>query len=163
MQKRNERSDTEALGRAFEQLHALIAARVFREISSTLLEGEFSFSQLNAMFHLLRYGPRTITQLAEAASLSHAAASRMVDGLYRAGLVDRREVAGNRRQKHIELTAAGQQHLAKVRRVTAESYGALMENVPDGLRRKLSDVLGEIAPYLPPRPMAAGERAGVGG
>lgn len=155
MQKQG--NDAESLGWTFEQLHALIAARVFREISSTLLEGEFSFSQLNAMFHLLRYGPRTITQLAEAASLSHAAASRMVDRLYRAGLVDRQEVAENRRQKRIELTEAGEQHLAKVRSVTAESYGALMENVPVGLRRKLSQVLGEIAVYLPSRPMIDGE------
>lgn len=152
MQKQNDTTAT--LGWAFEQLHAMIAARIFHEISTTLLEGEFSFSQLNAMFHLLRYGPRTITQLADAARLSHAAASRMVDGLYRAGLVERREVAENRRQKHIELTPAGEEHLIKVRRVTAESYAALMENVPPELRARLADVLAEIGPYMPSHPMA---------
>lgn len=155
--KKRTRKEADVLGDALENLYGLVAWRVFRH-ASTMLEGEVTFARILTLFHLYRRGPETIATLAEGAGLSQAAASRMIDGLVRTGMVDRRESADDRRQKTIEITRAGIDRLKALQAETAGAYTQLMEDVPEVLRKRLSSVLDEIEPFLSPLP-ASGETA----
>jgi len=97
-----------------------------------MLSGDVTFARVISLFHLHHHDSQTIAELAEATGLSHAAASRMVDGLYREGVVDRREAAEDRRQKCVELTPAGLKKIEAMRQVTTEAYAEMMPQVPKG-------------------------------
>jgi len=161
--KRDPHEGLAELGWALENLYGLVAWRVFRH-AATMLDGEVTFSRVMALFHLYRRGPQTIAAQADAASLSHAAASRMIDGLFKAGIVDRREAPDDRRQKRVELTQAGKQRVEALRAATAAAYAQLLGPVPRHLRARLAAALEEIEPFLPPRPVtqvrAGGPSAG---
>ncbi|MFM0045649.1 MarR family transcriptional regulator [Paraburkholderia sediminicola] len=140
------------IGRKLELLYGLVASRVFHH-ASTMLSGDVTFARVISLFHLNHHESQTIAEIAEATGLSHAAASRMVDGLYREGVVDRREAAEDRRQKCVELTADGLKKIEAMRQVTTEAYAELMAQVPRELRTRLDGILTELEPYLiPPEP-----------
>jgi DNA-binding MarR family transcriptional regulator len=150
------------LGSAFDLLHGLADAQVFQRMGCTLQGGEFSFSQLNALYRLFRFGPHTIAELAKGGALSQTAASRMVERLVQTGLVERNEVATDRRQKRVELTAAGIGRLQDLQVFTVRTYADLLRRVPKDTLERLAGILDEIRPYLPihppmPDPPAPGE------
>jgi len=79
-----------------------------------MLSGDVTFARVISLFHLHHHDSQTIAELAEATGLSHAAASRMVDGLYREGVVPRpppddhitiHEAAGTSRFKAFRIGA----------------------------------------------------------
>ncbi|MES2945577.1 MAG: MarR family transcriptional regulator [Pseudomonadota bacterium] len=137
----------DSLGEALENLFGLVAWQVFRH-ASTMLEGEVTFARLMTLFFLYRCGPQTIAAVAESAGLSHAAASRMVDGLYKAGVVDRRESAEDRRQKQIAITPAGIERIEALQSVTAKAYSGLLADVPAAQLEGLALALTSIETYL---------------
>lgn len=137
------------IGRKLEVLYGLVASRVFHH-ASTMLTGDVTFARVISLFHLHHHESQTIAELAEATGLSHAAASRMVDGLYREGLVDRREASEDRRQKCVELTAGGVEKIETMRQVTAEAYAELLARVPKDLRVRLDEILIDLEPYMAP-------------
>lgn len=142
------------IGWAFDHLHGLVEAHVFQRMADTLHGGDMSFSQLNAIYRLYRYGPQTIAEIANGADLSHNAASRMVERLVQSGLVERREVATDRRQKRVTLTPTGVEQLRDMQRFTAETYAALLSPVPTQSLRRLAAALEEVRCYLPVHPMS---------
>jgi DNA-binding MarR family transcriptional regulator len=144
------------IGRKLELLYGLVASRVFHH-ASTMLSGDVTFARVISLFHLNHHESQTIAEIAEATGLSHAAASRMVDGLYREGVVDRREASEDRRQKCVELTPDGLKKIEAMRQVTTEAYAELMAKVPRELRTRLDGILIELEPYLiPPEPERGG-------
>lgn len=56
--------------------------------------------------------PATLNQIAARVKRGAPAVSRAIDGLVRAGLVDRQPDADNRRRLALRLTLAGRQHLS---------------------------------------------------
>ncbi|PRZ56705.1 DNA-binding MarR family transcriptional regulator [Paraburkholderia fungorum] len=145
------------IGRKLELLYGLVASRVFHH-ASTMLSGDVTFARVISLFHLHHHDSQTIAELAEATGLSHAAASRMVDGLYREGVVDRREAAEDRRQKCVELTPAGLKKIEAMRQVTTEAYAEMMAQVPKELRIRLDEILLELEPYVIPSEAERGAR-----
>jgi len=147
-----------------EALFGQVARTVFAH-ASRLIEGEMTFARLMAMFHLYRQGPQTIAELAHGALLSHAATSRMVDGLVRLGIVDRSPGDTDRRQRRVALTAAGVERLESLRAVTADAYGQLLADLPAGARDQLDQVLDALLPRVdsvaPPAPRAVARRMAV--
>src|SRR5882672_10220083 len=93
------------LGWDLESLHGMVAIETFHH-ATTLLGGDLSLPKMVALFQLSHSGPQTITAIAAAITLSHAATSRIVDSLVKNGLVDRREGSEDRRQKRIALNSA---------------------------------------------------------
>lgn len=152
-----------------EYLHSLASPAAFQRMAHALRDGEMSFSQLNALYQLHHEGPQTIADIARWVNLSHNAASRMVDRLVQGGLVERNEVPTDRRQKRVELTQAGIDWLYVLQTTTANSYAALLAQIPAAELDRLAEVLERVNAYLPAhpmlvdsplpiRPMAAGEQ-----
>jgi len=141
------------LGRSFDLLHGLVDHYVFQHMASALRGGEFSFNQLNAVYRLYRFGPQTIAELARGAVLSQTAASRMVERLVQNGLVERKEVATDRRQKRVELTEAGIERLQDLQSFTVRTYADLLKHLPNDVLHRLAAVLTEMGPRLPTHPL----------
>ena len=138
---------------AFDHLHGLVASDVFGRMADALQGGEFSFSQLNALYRLYHSGPQTIAELAKGASLSQTASSRMVERLVQNGLVERHEVPEDRRQKRVELTQAGLSRLKDLQAFTISTYARLLTDVPREAQQRLQAILTEIRPHLPTHPL----------
>jgi len=158
MHKRNQiagmlMSDDELmrLGWDLERLHMIVATQTF-QYAATMFDGEMSLPRMVALSHLSFRGPQTITSLANAVSLSHAATSRMVDGLVKVGLVSRHEGAQDRRQKLVELNAAGRECIQAFRTVAAQGYADLMGGMSEQSRAGLASALADILGSLPPLP-----------
>jgi DNA-binding MarR family transcriptional regulator len=141
------------LATAFDLLHGLVDSHVFQRMARALQGGEFSFSQLNALYRLYRFGPQTIAELAEGAALSQTAASRMVERLVQQELVARKEVPTDRRQKRVELTDAGIERLQDLQAFTVHTYAELLREVPREALARLNAILVEIRPHLPTHPL----------
>jgi len=138
---------------AFDHLHGLVANVVLTRMADALQGGEFSFSQLNALYRLYRSGPQTIAELAKGAALSQTASSRMVERLVQNGLAERHEVPEDRRQKRVELTEAGLSRLKELQAVTIQTYAKLLTEVPRDTQQRLQAILTEIRPHLPTHPL----------
>ena len=144
------------LGQTFDLLHGLVDSHVFQRLAQALQGGEFTFSQLNALYRLYRFGPQSIAELAQGTGLSQTAASRMVERLVQQSLVDRREVPTDRRQKRVELTEAGIERLQDLQAFTVQTYTSLLEGVPRPALRQLAAALAEVRPHLPAHPLLEG-------
>lgn len=131
-----------------ESLHAIAAAETFRTAAREL-GGEASFSKAIALFHLAHQGPQTISSLAAAVSLSHAAASRLVDGMVKSGLITRHEGEIDRRQKRVALAPAGEACIASLRSKTTDAYRHMLEKLPDDLRNRFAKILKEVSAFVP--------------
>ena len=145
-------SRAKPLGLALERLHGLAAAQVYQHMAAVMRNDELSFSHLNALIQLQRFGPQTITDLAKGTRLSHAAASRLVQRLVKQGLANRAEMQDNRRQKQVTLTTAGRAHLNELRQCTAAIYNDLLARVPENLLLDLTAALIRMEPFLPDEP-----------
>jgi DNA-binding MarR family transcriptional regulator len=100
------------LGTAFKGVTT--AARRLRG-RETHRPGELSFAQYHLLFHLAEQGRMSTGQLATAAELVPATATQMLDGLERAGLVQRERSAEDRRIVTCALTPRGQTTVAERR------------------------------------------------
>ncbi|WP_118132497.1 MarR family winged helix-turn-helix transcriptional regulator [Oceanicella sp. SM1341] len=138
------------LGALFDQCHALVSSEMFRRMTDDQRGLELSFSQIHALMHLNRHGAVIIADLAEAVKLSSTAASRMVERMVRAGLVQRRENPEDRRQKYVELTPAGVSHVEELRSSITQIYSELFVHVPDKMVHQLIDTLVKARSYMPP-------------
>lgn len=141
------------VARQLDYVHGLVAGPVSQRMASVMRGGELTFSQVNALYSLYAHGPQSITALADAAGLTHAAASRMVDKMVRGSLVVREEWAQDRRQKRVQLTQTGLQQLRGMQDYTIDLYAKLLEQVPRARVRLLSEALDQLEPYLPTHPM----------
>lgn len=137
------------LGWCFERLHSLAAAQVFNHMGKAMRSGDVSFSQVNALFRLYAHGPQRIADLARALGLSPCATSRLVTRLADEGLVEKRQNAENRREKHIVLTAAGQKFLKNLERNTADAYRNILADLPPESSGRLLELLETLLPQLP--------------
>jgi DNA-binding MarR family transcriptional regulator len=138
---------------SLEHLHGLVMGEVFQYLAGALHGGEMTFSQLNTLYRLYRNGPQTVAAVAGGADLSPTAASRMVERLVQAGLVERRENKTDRRQKHIEVTADGIERLKDMQATTMAVYSSLLAKAPGETLGKLATALAGLAPYLPSHPL----------
>jgi DNA-binding MarR family transcriptional regulator len=85
------------------------------EVMTATAEFDLTLSQLRMLFVLDK--ARTdlaVNELADQVSLSMAAAGRAVDGLFRTGLLSRREDPLDRRIKRIGLTDAGKRAIEQI-------------------------------------------------
>lgn len=135
--------DTLALGQALERLHGPVAAEVFRRTAATP-DGIYSLSRMLALLHLSARGPQTISQLAWAIPLSHAATSRMVDGLLQLDLVDRREDMTDRRHKVVRITPEGEKQVVRFRGLAAEIYAGKVAALSVADRSQLTRILNLV-------------------
>ena len=98
--------------------------------ASQLGELRLGFTQLAALYALADGGTTTIGELAESLGRSPSATSRLVDGLAKRRLVERREEPEDRRQRSITLTQRGQAVLRAVDRARADQFLRIVRPLP---------------------------------
>ena len=98
--------------------------------ASQLGELKLGFTQLAALYVLAEGATTTIADLAEAIGRSPSATSRLVDGLVKRRLVERRVEEDDARQRSVWLTPRGQATLRIVDRARAEQFLALVRPMP---------------------------------
>lgn len=117
-------------------------ANLFRTLSSltrkvrTLFDarsGEHGLTEARArlLLHLSRSGPLTQADLAEAMEVERPTMARLIDGMEAQGMVRREIVPGDRRQRHIVLTAAAQGQCAAVLMLTEQLRAEVLSGIPE--------------------------------
>ena len=104
-----------------------------------------SFTQLKALFLLHEHGELTVKELASRLSMSLAAMSRSVDGLFQRGFVARRECESDRRSRQIALLPEGREVLDRVTAARSHALEAFAAELPDAERTALYQALLPIA------------------
>jgi DNA-binding MarR family transcriptional regulator len=129
----------------------LAAERRLRGRDQHRRDDDLTNAQVRALFALGRHQEATAGQIAEAAHLSPASVTGMLDDLERAGVVTRTRSADDRRRVLVRLTDEGCEILAKRRRRWAKRWEQAMADVPDAdlamtaeVMRRIGDLLGEL-------------------
>jgi MarR family transcriptional regulator for hemolysin len=94
--------------------------------------------------------PMRQKDLAAALSLDGSSVVRLLDELEAAGLIERREDAGDRRAKAIALTARGRALVVKVERSARKVRREALRELSDAELAVLSEALARIARALAP-------------
>jgi DNA-binding MarR family transcriptional regulator len=98
--------------------------------ASQLGELRLGFTQLAALYILADGSTTTVGELAEVLGRSPSATSRLVDGLARRRLVERREEPDDRRQRLVALTQRGKALLRAVDRARADQFLTTVRPMP---------------------------------
>lgn len=102
--------------------------------ASQLGDLRLGFTQLAALYVLADGSTLTIGELAEAINRSPSATSRLIAGLVKRRLVERRAEEEDRRQKTLHLTQRGQAVLRVVDRARAEQFLSAVRPMPTAER-----------------------------
>jgi len=115
--------------------------------SSQLGELNLGFTQLAALYVLAEGATTTVADLAESIGRSPSATSRLVDGLERRRLVERRREADDGRLRTVWLTPRGQATLRMVDRARAEQFLAAVRPLPRGERALVAMGVAALATH----------------
>jgi len=105
------------------------------------------FTQLAALYVLADGGTTTIGELAEVLARSPSATSRLVDGLSKRRLVERREEPEDRRQRTLVLTPRGQALLRLVDRARADQFLTAVRPMPTAERALVAMGVAALATH----------------
>ena len=115
--------------------------------ASQLGELNLGFTQLAALYVLAEGATLTIADLAEAIGRSPSATSRLLDGLVRRRLVERRREMDDGRIRTVWLTPRGQAILRIVDRARAEQFLAAVRPLPRGERALIAMGVAALATH----------------
>jgi DNA-binding MarR family transcriptional regulator len=115
--------------------------------ASQLGELRLGFTQLAALYVLADGQTTTISDLADAIGRSPSATSRLVDGLVRRRLVERRPETEDRRQRTIWLTQRGQAMLRVVDRARADQFLSAVRPLPTAERALIAMGVAALATH----------------
>jgi len=103
------------------------------------------FTQLAALYVLADGGVTTVSDLADTLGRSPSATSRLVDGLVRRRLVERRPEVEDRRQKTLWLTQRGKALLRMVDRARADQFLSAVRPMPRAERALIAMGVAALA------------------
>jgi DNA-binding MarR family transcriptional regulator len=137
--------------------------------ASQLGELRLGFTQLAALYVLAEGGTTTIGELADTLGRSPSATSRLVDGLSKRRLVERREEPEDRRQRSISVTQRGQAVLRAVDRARADQFLRIVRPLPTPERALVAMGVASLATHaisrrgrlIPGRPVTGEDDAGA--
>jgi DNA-binding MarR family transcriptional regulator len=115
--------------------------------ASQLGELRLGFTQLAALYVLADGGTTTIGDLADLLGRSPSATSRLVDGLVRRRLVERRPETEDRRQRTVVLTHRGQAFLRMVDRARADQFLSAVRPLPSAERALVAMGVAALATH----------------
>jgi DNA-binding MarR family transcriptional regulator len=138
--------DVESVIAATRVLVAVTAESVAR------VEDEVSLSQLRVLVMIASRPGMNLGGIATGLGVHPSNATRAVDRLVGAGLLDRRDDPTDRRNLQLELTAAGRELVGRVMDDRRAAIARILERMPASRRRALVPVLRSFA-------QAAGEMA----
>lgn len=123
-------------------------ARILRQETHTGLTP----TQVAALASLQRSGPVPLGSLAEAERISAPTATKVVDKLVRAGLVERQAHPQDRRVALVTVTAAGHALLAETRRHKTAWLATRLAALDPGDRDRLLDAVEVLEHLVAPEP-----------
>jgi DNA-binding MarR family transcriptional regulator len=115
--------------------------------ASQLGEMRLGFTQLAALYVLADTGRMTVGDLAEVINRSPSATSRLVDGLVKRRLVERRTEDEDRRQRSVLLTQRGQAILRVVDRARADQFLSAVRPMPTAERALIAMGVAALATH----------------
>ena len=107
--------------------------------------GELTMSQFHLLGALADRSPRSVGELAELAGVAPPTATRMLDGLVRAGIVERRASSSDRRVVEIELTVEGKRIVRRKRSRIATKRRSLYDSLDPDEREQSAQLLRRLA------------------
>jgi DNA-binding MarR family transcriptional regulator len=131
-------------------MHVMLNPAVGTRWLEVVDEVELSLTQLKVLVALRGDEELSVKQLGAALSLSTAATSRAVDGLFLRGLLERREDEQDRRMKRVRLSAAGRVVLERVAEARIAGIEAFVETLSPAERRGLADGLAPVISRFKP-------------
>lgn len=114
--------------------------------ASQLADLRLGFTQLAALY-VLADGGTTVGELAEVLGRSPSATSRLVEGLVRRRLVERRAEPEDRRQRLLALTHRGQALLRAVDRARADQFLTAVRTLPTPERALVAMGVASLATH----------------
>ena len=115
--------------------------------ASQLGELRLGFTQLAALYVLADGRTTTVSDLADALGRSPSATSRLVDGLVRRRLVERRPETEDRRQRTLWLTQRGHAMLRVVDRARADQFLSAVRPLPTAERALVAMGVAALATH----------------
>lgn len=115
--------------------------------AAQLGEERLGFTQLAALYVLADAGTTTISDLADVLGRSPSATSRLVDGLARRRLVERRSETDDRRQRSLVLTPRGQALLRAFDRARAGQFLSAVRSLPSPERALVAMGVAALATH----------------
>jgi len=130
------------------------AARTFVGLSVRAADqlGSVSLVQLRALTVVDDLGRANLMQLSEGMGVTVSTASRLVDRLVAAGLVDRRPSEVSRREISLSLTAEGRDLLQRYDALRLQTLHERLDRLPRRRRAALIEALGDLVATEGPRP-----------
>jgi DNA-binding MarR family transcriptional regulator len=130
-----------------ERLVSLIAAvgrRSNVSAAGALSFGDLSISQVRLLHLLNAAGGQSVGDLATRLGISAATASRACDGLSRAGLVERREDADDRRIRRVHPTPTGVAYVEQFAAAKLDAVRELLTTLDAKQQQRLLDALAPL-------------------
>ncbi|MBI1946902.1 MAG: MarR family transcriptional regulator [Deltaproteobacteria bacterium] len=137
-----------------------LSMRITRGAESvrSMADAGLTVAQMASLHVLMFEGPKSVGDLGAVLGHSMSATSALVQRLVEQGLVSRTEDAADRRQKVIELTAAGKKLVDRLLRARQRELRAGLEHIGSETRVDLQRVMRRIVEELSAR---AGELHGA--
>ena len=132
---------TTQLGMLLRVAHARAGRRANEALRPLGLEGR----HLGVLLVLDRAGPLSQTRIGEELGADKSAMGRTVDDLERLGAAERRPDPADRRARQVSLTAAGEQLVARAKRVAAETADEVFQELSVEEQATLRDLLTRVA------------------
>lgn len=105
-------------------------------------------TQRLALFELAEEGPMRLNDLAARMGTSAPTASRAVDALAEAGLIERLTDPTDRRALHIEVSAEGRARIDRRKRLVGDAFRPAAAGMPQADCQRLADLLARLADEL---------------
>ncbi len=85
-----------------------------------------------------------VSRLSQSSGVSLSAMTRLVDGLERRELVERRRDDGDRRKVFVRLTPKGRAEAKRLRALTEKAVGAVLSRIPKSKHKQIFSMLGLV-------------------
>jgi DNA-binding MarR family transcriptional regulator len=119
-------------------------ARAARQVGA----GELTLSQFALLGAFDDAQERQVGELAEAAGVAGPTATRMLDGLERRGIVERRPSQSDRRAVSVRLTPEGRRLVERKRKLSREARRALYDSLSPSERAQAERLLRRLAEVI---------------
>lgn len=107
------------------RLLVAVSARSIAAVNDTI-----SLAQFRLLVVLATRGQQKVTELAEALGVNPSTATRAVDRVLEAGLVDRQTNPNSRREVHVSLTKSGERVVRNVTRRRQQEIAEIVARMP---------------------------------
>jgi DNA-binding MarR family transcriptional regulator/GNAT superfamily N-acetyltransferase len=117
-----------------------------------LLDSPFSLTEARLIYELAHHEQATATGLGEELVLDPGYISRLLRGLQKAGLLEKKASGEDMRVKLLSLTEKGQEAFASLNAASMSQVEAMLADLSDGDRQKLTEAMSTIQRILGAEP-----------